>query len=134
MYVLTLILVVFSAERVDTIYGGCVSLSLLVHYFTLAAVMWMGAEALLMFQKLVIVFVRITTKFIIVISIICWSKLSLINLVAVANCFLCTLQLYLLCLYLFLSLWIWQMVVVMRVTSSYNELKWRMTYHSKWLK
>ena len=51
------------------------SLSLLVHYFTLAAVMWMGAEALLMFQKLVIVFVRITTKFIIVISIICWSRL-----------------------------------------------------------
>ena len=137
MYVLTLILVVFSAERVDTIYGGCVSLSLLVHYFTLAAVMWMGAEALLMFQKLVFVFVRVTTKLTIIISIICWSKLSLINLVAVAkysNCFLCTLQLYLLCLYLFLSLWIWQMVVMMRVTSSYNELKWRMTYHSKWLK
>ena len=137
MYVLTLILVVFSAERVDTIYGGCVSLSLLVHYFTLAAVMWMGAEALLMFQKLVIVFIRVTTKFIIIISVICWSKLSLINLVVVAkysNCFLCTLQLYQLCLYLFLSLWIWQMVVMMRVTSSYNELKWRMTYHSKWLK
>ena len=75
MYVLTLILVVFSAEKVTTIYGGCVSLSLLVHYFTLAAVMWMGAEALLMFQKLVIVFVRITTKFIIVISIIYWSRL-----------------------------------------------------------
>ena len=51
------------------------SLSLLVHYFTLVAVMWMGAEALLMFQKLVIVFVRITTKFIIFVSIICWSKL-----------------------------------------------------------
>ena len=47
MYSLTLILVVLSAESVDTIYGGCVSLSLLVHYFTLAAVMWMGAEALI---------------------------------------------------------------------------------------
>ena len=74
MYVLTLILVIFSAESVTTIYGGCVSLSLLVHYFTLVAVMWMGAEALLMFQKLVIVFVRITTKFIVIISIICWCK------------------------------------------------------------
>ena len=51
------------------------TLSLLVHYFTLAAVMWMGAEALLMFQKLVIVFVRITTKYIVIMSIICWSKL-----------------------------------------------------------
>ena len=53
------------------------TLSLLVHYFTLAAVMWMGAEALLMFQKLVIVFVRITTKYIVTMSIICWSKLLL---------------------------------------------------------
>ena len=76
MYVLTLNLVIFSAEGVDTIYGGCVSLSLLVHYFTLVAVMWMGAEALLMFQKLVIVFVQITTKFIVFVSIICWCKFT----------------------------------------------------------
>ena len=80
MYVLTLILVVFSAEKVTAIYGGCVTLSLLVHYFTLVAVMWMGAEALLMFQKLVIVFVRITTKFIVFVSIICWCKLTRISL------------------------------------------------------
>ena len=78
MYILTLILVVFSAERVDTIYGGCVALSLLVHYFTLVAVMWMGAEALLMFQKLVVIFVRITTRFIAIVSIVCWSKLILL--------------------------------------------------------
>jgi hypothetical protein len=78
MYVLTLILVVFSAHKVTTIYGGCMTLSLLVHYFTLAAVMWMGAEALLMFQKLVIVFVRITKKFIIIISLVCWSKLTFV--------------------------------------------------------
>ena len=76
MFVLTLILVAFSAENVTTIYGGCVSLSFLVHYFTLVAVMWMGAEALLMFQKLVIVFVRITAKFIVFVSIVCWSKLA----------------------------------------------------------
>ena len=75
MFILTLILAVFSAESVTTIYGGCVLLSLLVHYFTLVSVMWMGAEALLMFQKVVIVFVQITTKFIILVSIIYWSKL-----------------------------------------------------------
>ena len=55
-------------------YGGCVAVSALIHYFTLVAVMWMGAEALLMFQKLIIVFSRITTNFIIAVSIICWSK------------------------------------------------------------
>ena len=55
-------------------YGGCVTVSALIHYFTLVAVMWMGAEAVLMFQKLVIVFVRITSKFIIAVSLVCWCK------------------------------------------------------------
>ena len=74
MFLLTLILVSLSGEKVTAIHGGCVSLSLLVHYFTLVAVMWMGAEALLMFQKLVIVFVQITAKFITIVSVICWSE------------------------------------------------------------
>ena len=55
-------------------YGGCVLVSVLIHYFTLVAVMWMGAEALLMFQKLVIVFVHITTRYITAISLVCWCK------------------------------------------------------------
>ena len=50
------------------------TVSALVHYFTLVAVMWMGAEALFMFQKLVLVFVEITTKYIIIVSVICWGK------------------------------------------------------------
>eukprot|EP00731_Ephydatia_muelleri_P009410 Em0004g1748a len=53
-------------------FEGCVAVSVLIHYFTLVAVMWMGAEALLMFQKLVIVFVQITTRFIVILSLICW--------------------------------------------------------------
>ena len=57
------------------LYGGCVAVSALIHYFTLAAVMWMGAEALLMFQKLAIVFIQITTKYITIVSIVCWGKL-----------------------------------------------------------
>ena len=48
--------------------------SILIHYFTLVAVMWMGAEAVLMFQKLVIVFGEITTKFFVTVSLICWCK------------------------------------------------------------
>ena len=65
MYLVSLPLVILSAERLAAIYGGCLSVSVLVHYFTLVAVMWMGAEALLMFQKLVIVFVHIPKKYII---------------------------------------------------------------------
>ena len=53
-------------------------MSALIHYFTLVAMMWMGAEAVLMFQKLVIVFVRITTRYIVAVSIICWCKFRLI--------------------------------------------------------
>ena len=52
----------------------CTIMSLLIHYFTLAAVFWMGAEAILMFQKLIIVFGRISTTHIIVVSLTCWCK------------------------------------------------------------
>jgi len=51
-----------------------VAVSALIHYFTLVAVMWMGAEAVLMFQKLVIVFFQITTKFLVAVSLVCWCK------------------------------------------------------------
>ena len=48
--------------------------SVFIHYFTLAAVMWMGAEALFMFQKLVLVFFKATTRYTVVLSLICWGK------------------------------------------------------------
>ena len=76
MLVVSFVLVALSAEDVATLYGGCVTVSVLVHYFTLVAVMWMGAEALLMFLKLVTVFIQITSKFIISVSIVCWSKFN----------------------------------------------------------
>ena len=50
------------------------AVSALIHYFTLVAVMFMGAEAVLMFQKLVIVFGSTSTKFFITVSLICWRK------------------------------------------------------------
>ena len=72
MLIVSFVLVAFSSENVTALYGGCVTVSVLVHYFTLVAVMWMGAEALFTFQKLVIVFIQITTKYIIIVSTICW--------------------------------------------------------------
>ena len=60
-------------------FGGCVTVSVLIHYFTLVSVMWMGAEAMLMFQKLVIVFVQITTRYIVTVSLICWGRYFIIN-------------------------------------------------------
>ena len=74
MLIVSLALVSLSVADVTEPYGGCVTVSVLVHYFTLVAVMWMGAEALLMFQKLVIIFTRITKKFVVGISVVCWSK------------------------------------------------------------
>ncbi len=70
-----LIVFVVGIERVE-VYGGCVLVSVLIHYFSLVSVMWMGAEALLMFQKLVIVFMNITTKFIVILSLVCWCKFA----------------------------------------------------------
>jgi len=60
-------------------YEGCVVVSVLIHYFALVSVMWMGAEAVLMFQKLVIVFGQTTTRFIIAVSLVCWCKCSSVN-------------------------------------------------------
>ena len=61
-----------------SVYGGCVFVSVLIHYFTLVAVMFMGAEAVLLFQKLIIVFGQTTTKFFIAVSLICWCECILV--------------------------------------------------------
>ena len=74
MLLMSLVLISFTSEAGNILYGGCISISVLVHYFALVAVMWMGAEALLMFRKVVIVFVRITTKYIVTVSLVCWCK------------------------------------------------------------
>ena len=55
-------------------HWGCVTVAALIHYFTLVTVLWMGAEAVLMFKKLIIVFGKITLKFIIMVSVVCWGK------------------------------------------------------------
>ena len=74
MLVSLLILISLTTEKASILYGGCMTISVLVHYFALVAVMWMGAEALLMFRKVVIVFVHITTKYIVTVSLVCWCK------------------------------------------------------------
>lgn len=60
------------------IFAGCVLVSALLQYFTLASVLWMAAEACLMFIKFVLVFVQITTKFIVITSVICWGKCQVV--------------------------------------------------------
>ena len=80
MLVVSLALIALSAENVAALYGGCIMVSIFVHYFTLVAVMWMGAEALLMFKKLVLVFSEVTAKFIISVSIVCWSMFNPLSL------------------------------------------------------
>ena len=74
MLIISLVLISVT-ETASVRYGGCMTISVLVHYFALVAVMWMGAEALLMFRKVVIVFVHITTKYIVTVSLVCWCKL-----------------------------------------------------------
>ena len=69
-----LMVVIFSAERVDVLYGGCVTMSVLLHYSALVSVMIMAAEALLMFRKLVSPFAQITTRYTVIVSTICWCK------------------------------------------------------------
>ena len=53
--------------------AGCITVGVLLHYLILVVWMWMGAEAVLLFQKLVIVFKK-TTLYTVIVSIICWGK------------------------------------------------------------
>ena len=68
-----LIVFVAGIDRVS-VRAGCVTVGVLIHYFALVSWMWMGAESVLMFQKLVIVFSNITWKYLLAVSITCWSK------------------------------------------------------------
>jgi hypothetical protein len=70
---LMLLVFVIGVERTENPIG-CTIASVLIQYFTLASVFWMGAEAVLMFKKLIIVFGRISTTFIVITSLICWGK------------------------------------------------------------
>ena len=49
---------------------SCTFFSLLIQYFTMASVAWMGAEAVLMFHKLIIVFGHLH---LVLISVIAWG-------------------------------------------------------------
>ena len=69
---LMLLVFVIGIDETDN-NEGCITVSVLIFYFTLVSFMWMAAEALLMFQKLVIVFVHITPRYITAISILCWG-------------------------------------------------------------
>lgn len=75
LFTVALVLVVFSAEKVTPYYEGCVTMSVLVHYFALVAVMLMAAEDVLMFRKLITPFAQITPKYNVVVSAICWCML-----------------------------------------------------------
>lgn len=74
-----MLLVFVSGVDKTSRYESCVLVSVLVHYFALAAVMWMGAEAILMFHKLVFVFKRVTKRGIVITSTICWSKWQVLH-------------------------------------------------------
>ena len=72
---LFLMLVIFLAGIDQTENrAGCITVGVLLHYLILVAWMWMAAEALLLFQKLVIVFVTVSLKYLITVSLICWSE------------------------------------------------------------
>lgn len=53
---------------------ACTFMSCVILYFALTAVFWMGAEAVIMYKKLIIVFGSISLKFIIIVSATCWGN------------------------------------------------------------
>ena len=76
--ILMLIVFVAGINRTEN-RAGCITVGVLLHYLILVTWMWMAAEAVLLFQKLVIVFKKPSNIFIVVFSIVCWSKLKFRN-------------------------------------------------------
>ena len=58
------------------IFYVCAAVASLIHYFTLVSVMWMGAMALLMFQKLIFAFEKASFKYVLLVSLVSWCKSS----------------------------------------------------------
>ena len=54
--------------------AGCITVGVLLHYLILVTFMWMAAEAVLLIQKLVIVFTKGSVKYLIIMSVICWGE------------------------------------------------------------
>ena len=70
---LMLIVFVVGIDRTEN-RAGCITVGVLLHYLILVAWMWMAAEAVLLFQKVVIVFMTVTVKYLVIVSVICWSE------------------------------------------------------------
>ncbi len=71
--ILMLLVFVVGIRRTENLIA-CTAISTLIQYFTLASAFWMGAEAILMFKKLIIVFGRTTSLFIGLVSITSWGN------------------------------------------------------------
>ena len=72
-----LMLVVFVAGVDKTaVVGGCIATSVLLHYFILVSILFMLAESVRLFEKLVIVFHSDSMKELTITSLACWCKFS----------------------------------------------------------
>ena len=52
----------------------CTLMSALLQYFVLSSTLWMVAQGVLMFKKLVLVFGIISKRFLVIVSLLCWCK------------------------------------------------------------
>ena len=74
-----MMLVVFMAGIGRTEHrDGCITVGVILHYLILVIWMWTGAEALLLFQKVVYVFKKTSTLYLVIVSIVCWGQFIII--------------------------------------------------------
>ena len=74
-----LLVFVVGIDKVEPV-GGCITVGVLIHYFALVTWMWMGAEAVLVIQKIITELSKIKWYYILIVSIICWGKNSQLNI------------------------------------------------------
>ena len=82
---LMLLLIVFiaGAERTENLIG-CRIVAVLLHYFSLSSVMWMGVEGYNMYMSFVQVMATYQSKFMLKASVVAWGLPALIVTITVS--------------------------------------------------
>ena len=65
---------IIETTTTDVTAAGCITFIATEYYFILIAFMWMGAEGVLLCQKVFCVFKKTTTLYLFIVSLVCWGK------------------------------------------------------------
>ena len=74
LMILEIVTAIIQATSINIHVAGCITFVAASYYCLLVAFMWMGAEGVLLCQKVFCVFKKTTTLYLFIVSFVCWGK------------------------------------------------------------